>query len=249
MTEEVKKETKGVKLNIVKSEFVGNVTSTLVTSTKLARMIAKLFGSITPCINGVKIAPQPNARLTASVAFRYVEDRDVPNGKVAFVKSMSKEKAAISIVESINGRADSMRNYDLTDEAKSVLEDLIPTHLENGTSVFNMVRRDGKEVREVNWNLISVDSVYEVDPFRRTANGIVYVTLDLRRILAMIYGETNADDDRLVYDAAAIRPLSGNNVAVSPWLIQISQFNASEIRAIAEETNVIVSNNDGYINY
>lgn len=247
MSEEVKKENV-VKLNIVKSDFVGNVTSKLITSSKLSRMIAKVFGAITPCINGVKIGIQPNGQLSTSVAFRFVEERDILDGKVAFVKSMSKEKAALSIVESINGRADSMRNYDLTDEAKSVLQRLIPTHLDNNVSVFRNVRKDGKEVYEPIWNLVSSDSTYEVDPFRGIFNGVVYVTLDLRRMLTLIFGKDNDEGDHFVYDAMAIRPLQGNQMMAS-WLIQISQFNASEIKAIAEETNIIVGNNNGYINY
>lgn len=243
-------EKKGVELKVANSQFIGNVVGKLMTSSDLSRMIAKVFNAITPCCRGVKITPMPNGQLTASISFEYVNENDIPSNMVSFVKNMSKERSTITIVEAINGVRESMHNYELTDDAKGILRKLIPTNV-NGKPVFRNVKKEGaKESYEPVWDMVSYDSVYEADPFRRKFNGIVYVTLDLRRVLTMIYGTMNEEGDRLQYDAVAVRPIqmTGPSQYVSAWLINISQFNSSEIQKIAEKTNIIVGNNDGYIN-
>lgn len=203
-------------------DFNGTFKSKLITTFKIGEIINRLFKSVLSDYEGCIIVPNNFGQFEVVMYFR--DKGAAPDNKVKAIMSASsktnKQNSALERIQQMNIR-NSAKKYELTQEAKDVIEEFIPTKPGQSPKWSEHVF----EQNEVNYN---VQTVYV------RVNG-----LDLLRVLGKLYGRKSGDS-RIEYAVSPVRVVGADvNGQLKNWLISVQQLDSTKVEELANELGMI----------
>lgn len=245
-----------------KMEFVPTESTKIMSDNELYALVKEYFGAITPNPCRVRIQTTKNGKFVLEVKFAYIPNTTAPEGKVMFVKDIAQSSASNAkdkvsmLIQNMNGGQQAAKKYDLTDDAKQILEPFLSDKnykkvvsnmgfAINECPVFIQKLIDGKTVVTPNWNIAAESIVERTSPLQNVYNGYVIVQIDVGKFFKHIYGSKSKDGDRICWDAiygiSATAKVFG---LTSEFFVQVIRFNMDEMEAM---TNRISSpSGDGF---
>ena len=230
-----------------KMEFRPTESTKIMTDNELYGLVKEYFAAVTPNPCRVRIQTTRNGKFVLEVKFAYVPGK-APEGKVMFVKDItlsdgdSKNKLSMMIQNMNGGQAS--KKYDLTNEAKSILEPFLSDKNYkrvmsnmgfsiNEYPVFMQKLVDGKTVITPNWNVASESVIEQTSPLQNIYNGCVIVQIDVAKFFKHIYGDKSADGDRICWDAIYGISASAKVFGLtSEFFVQVIRFNMDEMESM-----------------
>ena len=231
-------EVKAFKINIEEYEkFDSLVETSFITSTEFCKTVSELFRAVFPdCIgSSLDVVPGSNVH-TISLFFDHLDHGDQI---VAVTKDTDDQKTKNVVLRSTRSYYTRLREgdkYHLTDEGKSALVDFLMDP--------QMARSIYSANYEVKWDKIVSDVA---DPQAGMMNGrqLTKVSfIDVDKLAAAIYGETNANGDKVVYRVRNLGslPVYVGGYSSSGYSLAVDRVVESNVQKMCNAYNIGVNN-------
>jgi len=199
-------------------------------TSSFASLICGLLSNVFVDFYGAKLEVVNNYRLVGRIFFAYNGNKPGPNQYIALknindksnLNTVNDKINAINRITNINTYR---KNYELTDEAKVLLRDVIPNKYINNK-------------KKVNWEQITKEGSLQ------TAYGhpLVFLEMevDLIKIISIIYGTKSNDGGIWSYQinlGAPINPVNTpmNTIIANKWQVFIMRTNSKDVQEVANQ--------------
>lgn len=203
------------------------ITTTELLGKAINQLFAPAFDDYAGCDIKVAIVPNKGLVTEGRLIFKVLSEAEYsnPDGVFAFVPTSLKNKNTgndlISKLNRITSLAERNVNsgITITEDGKSALSDFIISSAKNSNG-------------EVRWN--------ECTGNQNTGTAVfpIVFKLDISKIVAAIYGETDKDDTPLYYSVTPINQIAGvaiyGNNTSDTWALQILRLHHGEISKVCK---------------
>ena len=197
-----------------------------------ASLICGLLSNVFSDFYGAKLEVVNNYRLVGRVFFSYNGNKPGPNQYLALKNINDKSNLntisdKINAINRITNVSTYRKNYELTDEAKVLLRDIIPNKF-----------FDNNNKKKVNWEQLTKEGSLQ------TAYGhpkiFLEIEVDLIKIIGIIYGTKSNDGGVWSYQinlGAPINPVNTpmNTVIANKWQVFIMRTNSRDVQEVASQ--------------
>ena len=214
---------------VTPTPFPALVEMTCLTSTDICRMINSLMNSLFVNYQGSDITITPTRQIVTSLFFMDKGQKAEPSvGKYdSIINVAQNNKDSIAAINNLI--SSNRKTYELSDEAKELLVDVIPNSFIN----YN----NGK----VKWEGVTKETTARNN---FTAQQTVYlqVMVDLNKVLKLVYGSTSSNGGNCVYNIQVLKPinpvLSPNGTIESKWILSLQRANTKDIENVASDMGI-----------
>lgn len=219
-----------LRIKVEPLEFDGELKSKMIKTSELGGMITTMLRAILSDYQGCIIVPDNSGQLRL---FLYFKDHGypIPEGKYKCLRSalnMNKNASSFEKINFFNMR-NRMKTYDLTDDAKELLSEFIPT----------------KPGEKIKWDKLMIEKTQqEIGSYSVM---VELAGLDLNRVVRKLYG-ARENKARLDYSVSLVRPLtpvncSGQfNPANAIYLVNVLQMNNEQVAKLANTVGFVPTN-------
>jgi hypothetical protein len=192
-------------------------------------MINSLMNSLFVNYQGSDITITPTRQIVTSLFFMDKGQKAEPSvGKYdSIINVAQNNKDSIAAINNLI--SSNRKTYELSDEAKELLVDVIPNSFIN----YN----NGK----VKWEGVTKETTARNN---FTAQQTVYlqVMVDLNKVLKLVYGSTSSNGGNCVYNIQVLKPinpvLSPNGTIESKWILSLQRANTKDIENVASDMGI-----------
>ena len=214
---------------VTPSPFPALMELTCLSSTDICRMINSLMNSLFVNYQGSDISVTNTRQIVTTLFFTDKGQKAEPsigkyNSVINIVRNNKDSIAAINNLISSN-----RKTYELSEEAKELLVDVIPNNFIN----YNT----GK----VNWNACMRETSIRNN---FTAQQTVYlqVMVDLNKVLKLVYGSSTDNGGYYVYNIPNLKPINPvvtpNGSVESKWMLTLQRTNTKDLQDIASDMGI-----------
>ena len=227
---------KRLKIEPVPLEFPALINTLATDTNSMASIINSLFRPVFSQYKGSKIEVVQNRQLQCSIFF---VDKAPEEGKYKAIQSIinkdndSTENRIFAMNQFNSFKSGNRKMYKLTDDAKELLYDFIPS---------NFFNRDGK----VNWGNVVREGTYQTVPFQQEI--YVQVAVDLYKVLKAIYGSKSEDGGHWNYLLNVNYPINNSNMMIAQpvsnkWQLLIMRVNSKNVETLAAQYGFTMNSN------
>ena len=239
------------RLQLSGADYTPLLACAMGTTREFALMVGESLRKLFSDIHGANIVMDPsylsgNDPLRLTLFFKYSPETADDNTIQAVRRIDEKDEGVSDTLSAINkfnkqfgSNNSAPKLFELTEEAKEILEQLAPADCFNN--------------RKPNWGMIT-DNVITSEYSESTYFGnstVVYlaVRVDFSKVLAAFYGYTDEQGYKYNYRVNVIGPVSPNVApgqaapVVNDWRILIARLNATELENVSRKTGLVMNSN------